>query len=167
MTPLDAPGNPGVYHLTVSRRTVKPSNVIPLTHHSAVVQSTGEVLDLTMSARVGKRRKAKRKMYALMDLESLAQLQLRTSQWRVLTRLMRAVNPEDNQARISLTEIGEDIGMARSNVSRVMRELVDRQIVFMVRLGQWRVNAHIMYRGSNADWDIATDTDPEPTWGRA
>lgn len=139
----------------------------PITHHTAVVQSTGEVLDIAMSARIGRRsRKGKRKMFALMDLEALDQLELTGADWRVLRRVMRAVNPETNQARLSITEIGRDVEMARPNVSRIMHGLVDRRIVFMPRLGQWRVNAHIMYRGSNADWDIATDTEPEPLWSR-
>jgi DNA-binding transcriptional ArsR family regulator len=135
--------------------------------HQAVRQDTGEVFDLAMSARVGRRRKAKRKMYALMDLEALDELELTGSEWEVLHCIMRAVNPETNEANISISEIGDRVGVAPQNVSRSMKELRDRRIVFTLRLGTHRVNAHIMYRGSNADWDIATDTEHEPTWKRA
>jgi hypothetical protein len=144
----------------------KPSNVIPIIHHQAVVQSTGEVLDVTMSARIGRRRRGKRKMYALMDLEALDELELSGAEWEVLHRIMRAVNPESNQAAIHIATLADDLKMAAPNVSRIMRELRARRIVFTLRQGHHRVNAHIMYRGSNADWDIATDTELEPVWAR-
>jgi DNA-binding MarR family transcriptional regulator len=132
-----------------------------------VVEETGEVVTLQMSSRVGRRKKGKKKMFALVDLEALAELELSAAEWRVLRRLMRHVNPETNQANVSLAELGEAVGMAAPNTSAIMRRLRARRIVFTLRRGTHRVNAHIMYRGSNADWDIATDTEPEPIWRRA
>lgn len=106
-------------------------------------------------------------MYAMVDLESLNQLQLSGSEWRVLTRVMRSVNPETNEARVTVTEVASDCGMARPNASRVIRRLRDRRIIYTEAQGVHRVNPHIMFRGSNLDWDVATETAKEPIWRRA
>lgn len=128
---------------------------------------TGEVLELSIAQPRGrKRRKGKRKMFALTDLESLALLDLTGAEWRVLTRIMRAVNPETNEARITQTEIAEELSMAQPNVSRIVKMLRERRILFALSASGYRVNAHIMYRGSNLDWDTATDNEVEPVWTR-
>lgn len=105
-------------------------------------------------------------MYALVDLEVLAQLELSSAEYAVLTHLMRHVNPETNQARVGLDEIADECGMLRPSVSRVMKALRDRRVVYTLRQGVHRVNPHIMFRGSNQDWDIATDLEREPIWHR-
>jgi len=105
-------------------------------------------------------------VYAMMDLEALDELVLSAAEWRVLHRIMRSVNVETNEARVSIADLGRELDMAPSNVSRIMRELRDRRIVYTLRLGTHRVNPHIMFRGSNQDWDIATDTEKEPIWER-
>jgi predicted transcriptional regulator len=130
-----------------------------MTRYRGVVQSTGELIDVDAPAIRGRRRRSRRKVYAMVDLESLDQLELSAAEWRVLHRIMRAVN-------VSIAELGRELDMAPSNVSRIMREFRDRRIVYTMRLGTHRVNPHIMFRGSNQDWDIATDTEPEPVWVR-
>jgi DNA-binding transcriptional ArsR family regulator len=137
-----------------------------MTRYRGVVQSTGELIDVDAPAIRGRRRRSRRKVYAMVDLESLDQLELSAAEWRVLHRIMRAVNVETNEARVSIAELGRELDMAPSNVSRIMREFRDRRIVYTMRLGTHRVNPHIMFRGSNQDWDIATDTEPEPVWVR-
>lgn len=105
-------------------------------------------------------------MYALMDLEALADLELTASEFAVLTKVMRYVNAETNEAAITLAEIAKQLDVAESSVARTMKSLRDRNIVVTRRQGIHRVNSHIMFRGSNQDWDIATDTEPEPVWSR-
>lgn len=144
----------------------RSDNVIPMTTHEAVNQATGEVLDLAMTALRGRRRKGRRKMYALVDLEMQDRLELTGQEWAVLHKIMASVNAETNEARITVAEIAERLGIAPSNTSRIMKTLRDRRIVKTLRGGVHRVNAHLMYRGSNQDWDIATDTEKEPQWTR-
>lgn len=151
----------------MSRRTPKPSNVTPITTRQGVIQHTGEVVSVEFPAQRGRRRRGRRKVYAMVDLESLNQLQLSGSEWRVLTRVMRSVNPETNEARVTVTEVASDCGMARPNASRVIRRLRDRRIIYTEAQGVHRVNPHIMFRGSNLDWDVATETAKEPIWRRA
>jgi predicted transcriptional regulator len=139
--------------------------VTPLAHYTGIVGSTGEVIDVVAPAVRGRHtRKGRRKVFAMVDLESLDRLQLTGSEWRVLHRIMRAVNPETNEARVVLTEIADEMGVKNPSVYRTMRELRERRIVVTRRQGVHKVNPHIMYRGSNADWDIATEYEPEPIW---
>jgi len=103
----------------------------------------------------------------MVDLEVLDQLELSAAEFAVLTRVMRAVHPETNEAHVTLQEISHDVVMARPNVSRVMRDLRDRRVLYTEARGLHRVNPHIMFRGSNQDWDVATETAKEPIWRRA
>ncbi len=131
-----------------------------------VVRETGQIMDVDVPVRRGRKRKGRRKVYALMDLESLDRLELVGAEWEVLSRIMRAVNPETNIATIQQKIIAEDLHMASSNVNRIIRALRERRVLFDVVGGAFRVNAHIMYRGSNQDWDMATDIEEEPEWTR-
>lgn len=131
-----------------------------------VVRGTGEVLDVEIPAKRGRRRKGRRKVYAMVDLESLDRLELTGQEWDVLTRLMRAVNQETNEARIGVVEMAQDLGIAQPNVSRIMKTLRERRIIETLRQGVHRINSHIMYRGSNQDWDDATDVERAPLWRR-
>lgn len=140
------------------------SDGIRSTTHLGVVRDTGEIVDVEMPVTRGRKRKGRRKVYALLDLESIDRLKLRASEWSVLHRIMREVNPETNVARVTQTEIADDLGMHQSGVGRAMKELTDRRIVYTLGYAAYKVNSHIMFRGSNQDWDIATDTEEEPEW---
>lgn len=105
-------------------------------------------------------------MFALTDLESMDRLELTGAEWSVLHRIMRGVNTETNEARLSVQEIADDTGMARPNVSRIMKALRERAIIYTLRDGVHRVSTHLMFRGSVPDWDEATDVEPTPIWKR-
>jgi DNA-binding transcriptional ArsR family regulator len=141
--------------------------VTPLTTRQGVIPRTGEVVEVEFPATQGRRRKGRRKMFALVDLESLEALELTGFEWRVLRKLMRSTNPETNRANCTIAFIAREMGVRPSVVSRAMKELRDRRIVASLDRGVHRVNPHIMFRGSNQDWDLATDTTPEPIWSRA
>ena len=151
----------------MSRRTRKPSNVTPITTRQGVIQHTGEVVSVEFPAQRGRRRRGRRKVYAMVDLEVLDQLELSAAEFAVLTRVMRAVHPETNEAHVTVTDLAHDVGMLRPNASRVMSDLRDRRILYTEAQGVHRVNPHIMFRGSNQDWDVATETAKEPIWRRA
>lgn len=137
-----------------------------MTTTMGVVRSTGEVLDVEVPVRKGRKRKGRKKVFALMDLESLKRLELTSQEWEVLTGIMAAVNPETNQAHIGISVLSSDLGIHQPNVSRIMKSLRERRIIQTIRQGVHRVNSHIMYRGSNQDWDDATDREKEPLWRR-
>lgn len=105
-------------------------------------------------------------MFALVDLEVLDQLELSGLEWTVLHRIMRAVNPETNWANVQAVEIAAELHCTPPNVQRVMKDLRRRRIIETLKRGMHRVNPHIMFRGSNQDWDTATDRAPEPIWER-
>jgi hypothetical protein len=144
----------------------RPDNVTPMVRYQAVNRDTGEVTDIDGPAfRRGKKR-GRRRMFALIDLEAQARLELTGQEWAVLHVIMRAVNAETNEARIGREEIAADLGVAAPNVTRVMRTLRDRRIITTLRQGVHRVNAHLMFRGSAQDWDTITETEREPQWKR-
>ena len=138
-----------------------------MTTRQGVVRSTGEVLDVEFPATRARRRRGRRKVYAMVDLEVISDLELSGAEWRVLGRIMRAVHPETNLASVTARTIAEDLQLDESNVAKVIRALHTRHILETKTRGVHRVNPHIMYRGSNQDWDIATETYPEPIWRRA
>ncbi len=142
-----------------------PSDGLRSTTHLAVVRDTGEVLDVEMPVTRGRRRKGRRKVYALLEIENIGRLRnLRASEWAILHTIMGAVNAETNEAAITQKMIADTLGVFQPSVARGMKVLMDRRIVHYVRHGVYRVNAHIMFRGSNQDWDIATETEEEPEW---
>lgn len=138
----------------------------PLTRYRGIVESTGEVIDIDAPAVRGRRRRGKRRPFALVDLASLDRLELSALEWRVLHRIMRAVNPETNEANIYQAEIAEDLGVPHPSVSRAYRTLCDRRVVFRLRRGVHRVNTNIMFRGSTQDWNTISTTEKEPLWRR-
>jgi DNA-binding transcriptional ArsR family regulator len=140
--------------------------VTPITTRTGVVRNTGEVVDVEFPAAHGTRKKGKRKVFAMMDLEALDRIELSRAEWEVLTRIMRSVNPETNEAGVQIRQIALDVGMAQSNVSRIMKDLRDRRVVYTLRQGQHKVNPHIMFRGTTDDWGNVTFTHPEPIWRR-
>jgi DNA-binding transcriptional ArsR family regulator len=141
--------------------------VTPLTHYTGVVGSTGEIIDVVAPAiRGGRKRKGRRKVYALVDLQALAMLELSAVEWAVLHRVMSSVATESNESRVQVQEIAADLEKTSPNVSRAMRELRARRIITTRRRGVHKVNSHIMFRGSNQDWDIATESEKEPVWSR-
>lgn len=143
-----------------------PENIPPMTRYRGVVPSTGEVIDIDAPATRARRRNSRRKIFALVDLEAMNLLELTGREWSILHAIMRAMDPETNESRISLVEISESLGIAASAVSRAMNVLRARRIVFTLRRSVHRVNSHIAFRGSNQDWDMATDTERLPLWKR-
>lgn len=148
------------------RPPAKPGNVTPITTRQGVIQSTGEVVDVEFPATRGRRRVSRRKSYAMVDLDALDQLELTGMEWRVLHRMMRAINQETNEVRIRGSELARDTGMDPASISHILSGFRDRRIIKTLRLGQHRINPHLVYRGSNQDWDTATEFHPEPLWRR-
>lgn len=138
-----------------------------MTRYHAIIPETGEVVDIEGPAfRRGKKR-GKRRVFALMDLDALQRLELTAAEWRVLHYMMGKVESDSNECRVARAEIATGLGVAPPNVTRVLQTLRARRIIFTYRYAVHRINAHIMFRGSVQDWETLTDTEPEPIWGRA
>lgn len=105
-------------------------------------------------------------MYALVDLEMQARLELTGQEWTILHHIMAAVNGESNEAKITVGDIARELDIVQPTVSRVIKHLRDRRVIFSIDARTHRVNTHLMFRGSNQDWDIATETEREPVWAR-
>jgi len=141
-------------------------NVTPMVRYQAIDRATGEVTDIDGPAfRRGKKRGRKR-MFALMDVETFRRLDLTGQEWRVLHEIIANINADTNEARVSRAEIAERLDIAPPNVTRIMRNLRDRRIVKTLRNGVHRVNAHLVFRGSVPDWDTVTESEREPVWHR-
>lgn len=139
-------------------------NDTPMTRYRGVVESTGEVVDIDAPAVRGRRRKGRRRVFALVDLASLDRLELTGQEWSVLTRIMRGVNPETNEAALSIEQIADDLGIHQASVSRCFKVLRDRRIVMTLRRSVHRVNSNIMFRGSTQDWETVSAIEKEPLW---
>lgn len=142
----------------------EPTIEQPTTRYRGVVESTGEVVSIDAPAVRGRRRKGKRRIFALVDLAALDRLMLTGQEWTILHRLMRSVNPETNEAVITQAEIAEDLGFMPSRVGQVFKTLRERHIVFTLRNRVHRINYHLMFRGSTQDWEIVSASEREPLW---
>lgn len=139
---------------------------VPTARYRAVIPETGEVIDIDGPQLRGRRKKGKRRAFALVDLLSLVRLELTGREWATLHQIMRATNPETNEAHIAQTEIADNMGIRRAGVARVFGTLRERNIITTLRPGVHRVNSHIMHRGSTQEWEIVSATEKEPLWRR-
>ena len=142
----------------------KPELEPPMTRYHGIIPSTGEVIDIDAPAVRGRRRQGRRRVFALVDLVALTRLELTGQEWTVLHRVMRGVNPETNEAPLSMQEIADDLEIHQASVARCFKVLRDRRIIFTLRRSVHRINAHIMFRGSTQDWETISAVEKEPLW---
>lgn len=144
--------------------TTENTTETPTARYRAVIPETGQVLDIDGPQLRGRRRKGKRRAFALVDLLSLVRLELTGREWDTLHQIMRAVNPETNEAAITQQEMADYLNIRPANIGRTIKTLRDRYIITTLRPGVHRVNAHIMYRGSTQEWEINSASEREPLW---
>lgn len=95
---------------------------------------------------------------------ALSQMELTGSQHRVLNILASRRDRTTMESRILVREIANILEVPESNVSRTMKELQDRGIVYKLHVGVYRINNNIAYAGDNVPASIQAD--PEPEWSR-
>lgn len=144
----------------------EPESEAPMTRYRGVIPSTGEVIDIDAPAVRGRRRKARRRIFALADMGALSRLEMTGREWDLFFAMAHALNAETNEARITIAEMAEHTGMQPSNAAKVIGTLRDRRIIITLRRGVHRINAHLLFRGSNIDWDAVAATEREPLWRR-
>ena len=120
--------------------------------------------------RAGNRRRAKKKGHrvALIDLDVLMRVEMTLAEWRVFTTIARHIPDRGGiEARVTVGEIADLIDMKQPNVSRVIADLVRRDLIIRgERQGVWYVNPHILYNGEFAEWNDILDNYIEPQVSR-
>jgi len=105
----------------------------------------------------GYRPKARKRSHrvALIDLDVARKVEMTLAEWMVVLTIARYI-PErsGHEARVTLREVAAVVQMKPSNVSRIVKNLVDRDILIRGDYqGSWGVNPHILYNGEFAEWN--------------
>jgi CRP-like cAMP-binding protein len=116
-------------------------------------------------------RRARRKRrvgvsYVMVDTVSLTELETTISERRVLDCLLAHVDVGTNDIRLTTSLIATKTGMQVPNVSRALRSLRDRRLIFKLNVGLWRVSPWLAYAGEWKEWDKAAMDAAEPQWKR-
>ena len=104
---------------------------------------------------------------SLADWGLLSRLELTGMEFRVLAAFMSYV-PEKGGATAfcTLQEVADMVGSKLPNVSKVVKDLRGRNVVWRERNGRWRVNAWLVFNGDFDSWNTDAEEDPEPVWVR-
>ena len=118
-------------------------------------------------ARRRKRKKGWRDHVMLTDIDMMAKLELTGAEWRVLHCLMAFIQEKGGvEARVSVRELSERVGIAEPNVSRMFKLLRERRIILTHRIGVHEVNPWLAYNGDFDSWSTETEKWDEPIWSR-
>lgn len=142
--------------------------VVSIAHLRGTVDATGETVTI-QAPRRRKRRAGWRDHVAMADLGNLTKLELSGLEYRVLFAVMRAVPEKGGRtAFVTMEEIAEQIGSTTPSVSRAIKSLRERNIVWRPdsRIGRLNVSAWLMYNGDFDSWNMEAEKDPEPLWTR-
>lgn len=147
----------------MTQRTEKPTS----THQVKLYDpQTGELLDargeIDLPKRRAKLRRGRARTFAMLDLERIHQLRLSGVEWQILMQLLATMNRETGQSRMQVREIGAELGMHESSVSRSLGNLIKRRIVFKEGQGIYRISAHLAFRGAGDEWDTAEHLQSAP-----
>lgn len=134
--------------------------------YRGAVDETGQRVSIDVPRR-RKRRKGWRDRVALTDMGLLAKLELTGLEMRVLIAVMANV-PEKGGADAFCTqaEVAKTLGVMQPSVTRAMRELQARRVVWPIGRGRWHVNTWLMFNGDFESWGAEAERDPEPVWVR-
>lgn len=141
-------------------------NVTRMKSYRGKVDRTGESVTTQIPAR-SRRRRGWREHVSLIDLDTITKLDMTGSELRVLFAIARFI-PErgGTEARVSITEVADTMGIAEQNVSRTFRTLRARHIVRSPRRGVHEINPWILFNGDFESWNVETSSWPEPVWER-
>lgn len=85
--------------------------------------------------------------FVLDMLELLAKLNLKNTEYRTLLYLCSLSNQDDNIAYIKQVSISEDLDINKSNLSRAIKDLREKQLIAKVDNG-YMINPNLFYKGS-------------------
>lgn len=120
------------------------------------------------SLRGGRRTRRVSMTFAMVDQMSVADLELSHLEHRVVSMLLSVADPADaGRSSITVTRIALLLEIAQPNVSRVLRDLRLRRVVFKEGPALWRVTPWYAWVGNWKDWDKTAREFPEPEWKRS
>lgn len=129
---------------------------------------TGEVIegDFTGLVPVQPRRAKNRReiKFMLVDIEAMPRLQMSKGEWTLFWNVIKYVDRERGDARVSTAELAETIGWLPQNTSRALSKLRERNILIRERQGVWRVNPKLMSRSAVDKWQIDMESAPRIDW---
>lgn len=139
-----------------------------------MVRFNGHVVDTGQSVQVEAPRRRKRvrgtrERVALLDLNNMARLELSGLEYRILIAIAAAVPEKGGTgAFITGTEIAEKVSSTQPAVSRALKSLRERRVIFKPdgRIGRYQVNAWLMFNGDFDSWAAETENTPEPIWAK-
>ena len=119
----------------------------------------------------GRRPKRTRRVsmsYAMIDKQSLRDLELTQAEARVLHELVAVADYkiDEGKSRMSTALLAERTGMAGSAASRALTSLQARAVIFKEATGLWMVNPWYSWVGPWELWDKTARDYPEPQWKR-
>lgn len=128
--------------------------------------TSGEPIEVELPKRRGG--KARRKItMTMVDTDVMFRLEMVGSEQRVLWTLCKHVpRGGGSTSFVQVSQIAEQLGVAQSHVSRVLKELRRRRIVVTERTGQHVINPWIMWNGSMDDWVDESERWAEPIYVR-
>ena len=137
----------------------RPDNVTPLSRKIGEVAEDGKTVMGRKGFAGGRRTHTKKgHRVAQVDLDVLMKIEMTDAEHRVFATIARYIPDRGGvEARVSVKEIAEKTGMLQPAVSRVIGNLVKRDIIFRVRQGVWEVNPHILYNGDFVEWNSVLD----------
>lgn len=149
-------------------RAGEPDNIVSMARLRGKVVETGQDVHIDAPRR-RKRRKGWREKVALLDLTNLNRLDLSALEYRVLFAMMEAVPEKGGRdAFITLREVAEKVGSTNPSVSRCVKDLRERNILFKRdgHVGRYSINAWLMFNGDFDSWSSEASEDAEPIWVR-
>ncbi len=104
----------------------------------------------------------------MVDTDVMTHLEMTGTESRVLWGLIAHIPKAGGHvAYVQVSELAKELGMAQSNVSKVLKALRARHIVESKRVGQHAINPWIAWKGEMVDWVAESEEWPEPVYVRA
>lgn len=144
----------------------KPDNVTSIARLKGTVVETGQAVEIN-APRKRKRKKGWRDHVSMVDVGMMQRLELTGGESRVLFALLARV-PERGgaEAFAVVDDMARELDVSGSYVSKILRDLRERNVVMKVRNGKYHVNTWLAYNGDFDSWNAEVDDDPEPIWSR-
>lgn len=142
-----------------------------LRNATAVNQGTGEVIELGdisgMAPAQSRRKKSRKEIKFVMvaiSMDAMPRLNMAKGEWTLFWTLVSYLDLERGEARVSTKELAEKVDRFPQDVSRSLTRLRKRNILIRERQGVWRVNPHLLARGTVEQWEVDMRTAPTIDW---
>lgn len=134
---------------------------------TATNQTTGEIIELgNLSGMVpsGRARKRKELKFAMVNLETVTQLEMSKGVWKLFWQVVAHMDRESGQSRVTTAELALLLGWSGPVTSRALSSLATRGILIRHRMGVWRINPLLLTRNSAVQWEEEMVGAPAIDW---